>query len=232
MDCFILKDPNHAVTESRSHPLLKQLRESRDDGFISKLSKRKLREHLSSTPSPLAEAAETEFNKNMKNAQIDPIMRKALPHIDKVTLFHLTMLRKLDFEELIRFSMLAESVDMGLIGTLSIPEQNIQDHLILSSVILGVCLLSIEPFSQEAGTYLISFESAPGAISLVEMDKYYNIRPVVSDKPWNPNEKENCLLRFFQNFSQSEFYRKWKNLKNLPIPEINIIRVGNDIAEA
>lgn len=234
MDCFIIKDPNHKVTQNRSHPLLNQLKNpgKNKSGFISNLSKQKLREQLLSTPSPLEELAETEYQKNIKQAEMDPIMRKALPHIDKMVLLHLTMLRNLDFEELVRFSMLSEIVDMGFIGTLCIPDKNIQDNLIISSGIYGVCLLSIKPFREEAGTYLLSFESAPGTISLINIDEEYNIKPVLSSEPWNPTSDESSLLQFFQNFSLCEFYNKWKNLKNLPIPEVNIIRVGNDIAEA
>ena len=239
MDCFVLRDSNHPITQERSHPLLVELAcESKEQEAVQANHRKKqlIRDQIiTNIDSPLHEIANRNFQTNYEKAEKDPILKTALHEIDKNTLMHLTLLRALDMEEMIRFSMISDCLDLGIIASLSIPDQDLEGHLILSSSLYGVCLLSTEPCSTEmvAGTtYLASFQAAPGAISLVSLNEKQEFDPVISTSPWEPDKKMKSLIQFFQNFSQYEFAGPWLRLQNIPVKGISIIRVGNDSANA
>ena len=239
MDCFVLRDSNHPVTSKRSHPLLAELTcDSQEHKAVDANHRKKQRirdQILTNIDSPLHQLTQRNFQKNYEKAEKDPILKNALPHIDKNTLMHLTLLRALDMEEMIRFSMISDCLDLGIIASLSIPDQNLEDHLILSTSLYGVCLLSTEPYTVEmktGTTYLVSFQAAPGAISLVSLNDKQEFDPVMSPEPWTPDQKMGSLIKFFQNFSQCEFAGPWMRLQNLPIKGVQIIRVGNETANA
>ena len=236
MDCFVLRDSNHPVTQERSHPLLVELTcesKEQEDIAANKRKKQRIRNQVTSMPSPLHTIAKRDFRINLEKAEKDPTLSVALPQIDKNTLLHLTLLRSLDMEEVIRFCMISDCLDLGVIASLSIPDENLEDHLVLSSSVYGVCLLSTEPYSEEMeGTYLVSFQAAPGAISLVCLNEKQEFTPVISETPWKPNERMKSMIKFFQNFSQCEFAGPWMRLQNIPVQGVSIIRVGNEPAHA
>jgi hypothetical protein len=236
MDCFVLRDSNHPVTQKRSHPLLVELAcdsTEQEDLDANKRKKQRIRHQVTTMPSPLHKIANRDFRRNYEKAEKDPVLSLALPQIDKNTLLHLTLLRALDMEEVIRFCMISDCLDLGLIASLSIPDEDLEDHLVLSSSVYGVCLLSTEPYSEQmAGTYLVSFQAAPGAISLVCLNENREFTPVTSESPWSPDTRMKSMIKFFQNFSQCEFAGPWMRLQNIPVKGVSIIRVGNESANA
>jgi len=118
---------------------------------------------------------------------------------------------KINTKDFAKFSSIENKKSSGGIRSISVPEQNIDEHLLMWSGMYGVILISREPIEhkrtlQLEGDFLIAFDNIPPFIVLTNTENAKGNFNIIEDS--GDQEKDQHLSEILAEFSRMIF-PKW-----------------------